>query len=105
MDPNEHYLPLGSFLFVGLAILFCTPIPAATDTNSAAGKMILLDNLGRPVEVPTNQIPAGLLPPAKVGLQGQIPSRRKASANLRRSWRSPRPRRGSFAGSRRSPRR
>jgi hypothetical protein len=44
-----------------------------SSTNSATGEVLLLDRLGRVVKVPTNEMPAGFLPPASVGIEHQIP--------------------------------
>ncbi|HWI59146.1 MAG TPA: hypothetical protein VNZ22_18105, partial [Bacillota bacterium] len=42
-------------------------------TNGASGQMILLDKLGQPVKVSTNQVPQGLLPPSGIGVERQMP--------------------------------
>lgn len=50
--------------------------PAANQpsTNAASGEVLLTGSLGRLVRVPTNDVPPGLLPPADMGLNAQIPS-------------------------------
>jgi porin len=45
------------------------PVPS----NVPPHDVLLLDRLGRVVKVPTNEMPAGFLPPPKVGLERQIP--------------------------------
>jgi porin len=44
-----------------------------SSSNSPSGDVLLLDRLGRVVQVPTNEMPAGFLPPPSVGLQRQRP--------------------------------
>lgn len=59
----------------GVAVLLAsTAFPADRNaSNSPPGEVLLLDSLGRVVKVPTNEVPAGLLPPPGVGLKQQIP--------------------------------
>src|SRR5262245_43945944 len=45
----------------------------SNSTNHSHG-VLLTDPLGKLVVVPTNQIPAGLLPPPQLGLRGQTPT-------------------------------
>ncbi len=45
-----------------------------TSTNDASGEVLLTGSLGRLVRVPTNDVPPGLLPPANMGLNAQIPN-------------------------------
>jgi hypothetical protein len=63
---------------VALAVALTASLTAfAAGTNSSgssSGDMLLLDSLGRVVQVPTNEMPAVLQPPADVGLQRQFPS-------------------------------
>ncbi len=49
-------------------------------SNSPPGGILLLDNLGRVVEAPTNALPASLHPPAGIGLQKQIPNPTQGSS-------------------------
>src|SRR5215475_3285725 len=44
------------------------------ETNRPPEDLLLIDPLGQLVTVPTNQVPEGLLPPPKLGLQSQIPT-------------------------------
>jgi len=53
---------------------------AESSSNSPPGGILLLDNLGRVVEEPTNALPASLYPPARVGLQKQIPNPTQGSS-------------------------
>jgi len=54
---------------------------AGTNTSgSSSGDMLLLDNLGRVVSVPTNEVPSALQPPANVGLSRQIPNPTKGAS-------------------------
>ena len=50
---------------VAAALLLTLSVQAAdqSSTNSATGEVLLLDRLGRVVKVPTNEMPAGFLPP------------------------------------------
>jgi hypothetical protein len=50
-------------------------VPAAepASTNSAAGRVLLNGALGQTVAVPTNAVPANLLPPPSIGLEYQVP--------------------------------
>jgi porin len=49
-------------------------IPAFAQTYDATNRFLLLDRFGKPVQVPTNEVPSSLQPPASVGLGQQIPS-------------------------------
>jgi len=49
----------------------CTADPGVS--NSPTNDVLLLDNLGRIVQVPTNGLPAGILPPSHLGLKHQTP--------------------------------
>ena len=42
-------------------------------SNAPSGEVLLLDRMGQVVQVPTNEMPAGYLPPPTVGLQRQTP--------------------------------
>jgi porin len=42
--------------------------------GSSAGDLLLLDNLGRVVSVPMNEVPSALRPPADIGVARQIPN-------------------------------
>jgi porin len=46
---------------------------ATVESNSVSGDVLLLDNLGRVVVVPTNEVPSGLGPPSDMNLNRQIP--------------------------------
>jgi hypothetical protein len=56
-------------------LLLALPAHAAdqTPSNSPPRDVLLLDRLGQVVKVPTNEMPAGFLPPPTVGLERQIP--------------------------------
>lgn len=55
------------------ALVAATGRAAPAESNSAPGTVLLYDNLGRLVQVPTNKLPSGLLPPPEIGLGRQIP--------------------------------
>jgi len=56
------------------ASLVATALAAdAPATNSAAGHMLLNNGLGQLINVPTNALPANLLPPPGIGVENQIP--------------------------------
>ena len=42
-------------------------------SNAPPGEVLLLDRMNRVVKVPTNEVPAGFIPPPAVGLERQIP--------------------------------
>jgi porin len=67
----------GSLLAGSLAVASST---AANTNNSSAHNLLLLDSLGRVVQVPTNDVPVELQPPANVGLAGQIPNPTRGSS-------------------------
>jgi hypothetical protein len=73
---------ISAFTFACLVFLCFAPDLHAEGTNSASStnELLLLNKLGQPVAVPTNQVPSGLLPPADIGLQGQIPEPEKGSS-------------------------
>ncbi len=60
---------------VAAALLLALAVHAADQapSNSPPGEVLLLDRMGQVVKVPTNQVPAGTLPPSTVGLKRQIP--------------------------------
>jgi porin len=60
---------------VAVTLLLAWTLHAADQapSNSAPQDVLLLDRLGQVVKVPTNEVPAGFLPPASVGLERQIP--------------------------------
>jgi carbohydrate-selective porin OprB len=63
-------------LFLNLALMAMplTVLAAGTDTsNSPPGDMLLLDEMGRVVSVPTNGVPLALRPAADIGVEHQIP--------------------------------
>ena len=51
----------------------CALAAEPASTNSAAGHVLLNGSLGQPVKVPTNAVPANLLPPPRIGLEYQVP--------------------------------
>src|ERR1035438_389158 len=57
-------------LFAAVATTLAVDPPA---TNSAAGHVLLQGALGQTVKVPTNAVPANLLPRPGIGLQYQVP--------------------------------
>jgi hypothetical protein len=62
-------------LSLALVAVPVAAFPAGTDTtNSTSGDMLLLDNLGRVVAVPTNEVPSALQPPSSIGVNQQIPN-------------------------------
>ncbi len=63
------------FLSLTLAAMPVAGFAAGTDTtNSSSGDMLLLDNLGRVVAVPTNQLPSAFQPPSSTGVNQQFPN-------------------------------
>ena len=72
----------GSFV-LGLA-LTATPLRSlaapASPTNSAPDHLLLMDRLGRPVQVSTNDVSPVLQPPPSVGLGQQLPAGAKGAA-------------------------
>ena len=60
---------------IAAVLLLALTIHAAdqSPSNSPSGEVLLLDRMGRVVQVPTNQMPAGFLPPPTVGLERQTP--------------------------------
>jgi len=54
-----------------LALTVSAAEPGAS--NAPPGEALLLDRLNRVVKVPTNELPAGFIPPPAVGLERQIP--------------------------------
>jgi hypothetical protein len=61
---------------VAAAFLLALTAQAAdqNSSDSPPGEILLLDHLERVVKVPTNQMPAWLLPPAAVGVKQQVPT-------------------------------
>ena len=69
-----------TILFRGLLLLMlAASVAARAQSNSPPGAILLLDNLGRVVKVPTNEVPSQLHPPANIGLKHQIPNPRNGS--------------------------
>ena len=66
---------------VGLMVALTTTVRAVDLTQATAppGEVLLTDSLGRAVKVPTNELPRALQPPAKIGLEGQIPEPTKGA--------------------------
>src|SRR5271170_6556893 len=63
------------FLNLALAAMPATVLAAGTDTNAPpSGDLLLLDEMGRVVAVPTNEVPSGFQPPAGIGVKRQIPT-------------------------------
>ena len=62
------------FVIVTLATTAVTVAAAPDTSDSASGDLLLLDNLGRVVQVPTNAVPASLQPPVGIGVQPQLPN-------------------------------
>lgn len=58
-----------------IATSLCLSLPAAdmAHTNAAPGQVLLLDNLGRVVAVPTNILPQTLQPPSAERITRQVP--------------------------------
>jgi hypothetical protein len=71
MDNWRHHRPIA----VAAALLLAVTVHAADQSfsNSPPREVLLLDSLGRLVKVPTNEVPAGLQPPARIGLTNQTP--------------------------------
>ena len=59
---------------VALATASVAAAAAPDPSGSSAGDLLLLDNLGRLVRVPTNDVPASWQPAAASGLQRQLPN-------------------------------
>jgi len=60
-------------LAVGTLAIMNAAAADQTPTNTASGEVLLTGSLGQLVRVPTNAVPPGLLPPASMGLNAQIP--------------------------------
>jgi hypothetical protein len=63
-------------IFLAVALMAAPGIVLADGTNltaSTSGDLLLLDNLGRVVQVPTNEVPSSLQPSGDVGVARQIP--------------------------------
>ena len=63
--------------WIGFALAAVSVTAFAAGTNSSgspSGDVLLLDNLGRVVAVPTNEVPSALRPTTGAGLERQIPS-------------------------------
>jgi hypothetical protein len=73
---------------VAAAFLLALTAQAADQNSSGSppGEILLLDHLGRVVKVPTNQMPAGLLPPAAVGVEQQVPTPVQGTSQPREIW-------------------
>ncbi len=61
------------FLAMGILVLSLTAA-ASDNVGSNSGDMLLLDDLGRVVQVPKNEVPAALQPPTTSGTQLQLPN-------------------------------
>lgn len=70
--PRRLGMLLGALALVGGGCAF------GGNTESTAGsaptEVLLISPLGEPVPVPTNTLPAGLLPPPRMGLRSQVPT-------------------------------
>jgi len=72
--------PGATLRFCGVvgAVLACSTVvvrPAEpAGTNAPGNKVLLNDNLGKVVAVPTNAVPAQLLPPPGISVTNQVPS-------------------------------
>jgi hypothetical protein len=69
-------------IFLAIAVATTGTVCAAgtNSSDSTSDDLLLLDSLGRVIKVPTNEVPAALLPPADIGLQGQIPDPTKGAS-------------------------
>jgi porin len=56
--------------FVAAARSACASDP---QTNASSNRLLLIDRLGNPLRVSTNEVPSSLHPPASIGLGHQIP--------------------------------
>ncbi len=70
--------PAGCFSMVALALVLWAGVmttrgAATVESNSVPGDMLLLDNLGRVVTVPTNEVPSAFRPTTDIGVKHQIP--------------------------------
>ena len=75
--PQMNLMKQSSTLAVVAVVAAMVALPSAADpalSNTPAGKMLLLDHFGRAVQVSTNEMPAGFIPPPAVGLERQIPA-------------------------------
>ncbi len=61
---------------VAAVMVWCLEVQGAdqSPTNAPPGEALLTGSLGQLVKVPTNEVPAALLPPPKMGLKSQIPN-------------------------------
>ena len=60
-------------LAAAILLAAAVQVPGQSASNAAPGDVLLLDRLNRVVKVPTNELPAGFIPPPAVGLERQIP--------------------------------
>jgi len=58
-------------LWMGVAAIRAA---ATVESNVVPGDMLLLDNMGRVVAVPTNEVPSALRPAADIGMERQTPN-------------------------------
>ena len=65
------YGAVGAVLACGTALVQSAEPPA---TNAPANQMLLNDNFGKLVAVPTNALPPKLLPPSGLSITNQVPS-------------------------------
>ncbi len=66
---------LPSAVLVAAGALLASTVAAAelTSSNAPTGEVLMLDNLGRVVKVPTNQVRPAFVPPPTIGLKHQTP--------------------------------
>jgi hypothetical protein len=65
---------LRSLAVVTLAAAISPAAAVQNSTNNSSDEVLLTGSLGRLVKVPANEVPSGLLPPADMGLNAQIPN-------------------------------
>jgi hypothetical protein len=76
---NKTGIKGGWYLMVALVLALWTDVAmtqaaATVESNSVPGNMLLLDNMGRVVTVPTNEMPSALRPAADMKMEHQIPN-------------------------------
>ena len=69
----------GRWLTVALTLVLWMGVAAnraaaTVESNVMPGDMLLLDNMGRVVAVPTNEVPSALRPAADIGMERQTPN-------------------------------
>ena len=73
--PSQTCQPIRQIILpIALATATLTAAAAPAPSSSSSGNLLLLDNFGRVVQVPTNEVPTSLQPPADIGTTRQLPN-------------------------------